>query len=101
MESIFIMNKAHRSVKFQYTHINWDKHLEQLRHTNTFQSCMHMKEESFDKLVNLLRDDITVDEIQSRRSTGGNDPIYPEVIAATGLQFLGGEYPKTLAACSE
>lgn len=51
MEHTFITNKAHRSVKYQYTRIDWDKHLKQLRHTYTFQSRMHMKEESFDKLV--------------------------------------------------
>jgi hypothetical protein len=27
--------------------------------------------------------------MRSRNSTGGNDPIYPEVILAIGLRFVG------------
>jgi hypothetical protein len=56
-----------------------------------------MSEESFDKLVNLIRHDVTVDYTKSRQSTVGNDPIYPELIVATGLRFLGGEQYKSLA----
>jgi len=61
-----------------------------LRHTNNFQSRYHMSEPTFNKLVRLLRDDVTVDEIRSRASTEGNAPIYPELIAGAGLRFLGG-----------
>ena len=68
-----------------------------IRHTKQFVSRYHMRESSFIKLVNLLRHDITVHKARSRASTGGNDPLYPKLVAATGLRFLGGEYPKSLA----
>ena len=56
-----------------------------------------MSEESFNKLVNLLREDITVDAMKSSNSARGNDPIYPEMIVGSGLRFLGGEAVKSLA----
>ena len=40
-------------------------------------------------LVNQIRDAITVNFLKSHQSTGGNDPIYPEIVAAVGLRFLG------------
>ena len=44
-----------------------------------------MTEESFNKLVNILREDVTVDGMQSLRSSAVNRHIYPEMIVASGL----------------
>jgi hypothetical protein len=41
----------------------------------------------FDDLVEELHVPLTVSFVQSMRSTSGNEPIYPEVIVAIGLQF--------------
>lgn len=51
---------------------------------------------SFNKLVNLLQEDITVDYKKSMNSTSGNSPITPEIIAGCGLRYLGGEAVKSL-----
>ena len=56
-----------------------------------------MTEESFNKLVNILREDVTVDGMQSLRSSDVNRQIYPEMIVASGLRFLGGEPVISLA----
>ena len=97
MTRIFEQNKSQRKIKFNYKRVDWEEHLRMCRHTNGFYCRYHMREVSFDKLVDLLREDITVDEIRSRASTQGNDPIYPELITAAGLRFLGGEYQKSIA----
>ncbi len=39
---------------------------------------------------------VTVDEMKSRQSTQGNDPIYPEMVVATGLRFMSGELERSL-----
>ena len=97
MENIFDFNKSLRSIKYKYTRTNWQEHRDELILTNTFYSKMHMGVSAFENLVTLLRSDITVNELQSRRSTGGVDPIYPEMIVATGLRFFGGEKLKSLS----
>jgi hypothetical protein len=45
-----------------------------------------MEEESFNKLCNLLRPHITVDEIRAKAYGAG--PIYPELVMAIGLHWL-------------
>ena len=89
MENIFDFNKSLRLIKHKYTRTNWQEHRDELILTNQFYSKMHMGVPAFEKLVDLLRSEITVNELQSRRSTGGMDPIYPEMIVATGLRFFG------------
>ena len=54
-----------------------------------------MSKPAFDELVDILG--IVVDKKKSRQSTGGNHSISPTMIVAIGLQFLGGEKPKSLA----
>lgn len=97
MEFIFQLNKDERRIKYKHRRINWEEHMDMLRHTRQFQSRYHMKESSFNTLINLLRDDIKVNEVRSRASSMGNEPIFPELVAAAGLRFLGGEFPKSLA----
>ena len=81
---MFDFNGTPRSKKFKYTRTDWLTHRDELILTNKFYSTMHMGVGTFEKLVNLLRPDIKVNELQSRRSTGGADPIYPEMIVAIG-----------------
>ena len=56
-----------------------------------------MTEQSFDKLVKLLRRDISIDLMQSMRSSSGNQPITPDMVVAAGLRFLGGSPYKDVA----
>jgi hypothetical protein len=55
-----------------------------------------MSEEAFDHLVDIYRDDITVNYARALALTQGNDPIYPELVVGAGLRFLGGEYVKSI-----
>ena len=97
MVQIFHLNRQKRRIKFKHTRLNWNQHVKKLRHTKTFYNRYHMTEESFNKLVNILREDVTVDGMQSLRSSAVNRQIYPEMIVASGLRFLGGEPVKSLA----
>ena len=57
-----------------------------------------MTEESFFDLVGILESEgLVVDLLQSKRSTGGNEPITTVMIVALGLRFMGGEMVKSLA----
>ena len=48
-----------------------------------------MSRQMFDDVVEVLCVPLTLSYAHSMRSTSGNEPIYPEVIVATGLQILG------------
>lgn len=76
--------------------LSWDRHVEYLHEINLFESVYRMKEKTFNKLVDKIWYKIAVDELQSMRSTSSNDPIYPEMVVALGICFLGGELPKSL-----
>ncbi len=49
-----------------------------------------MSEETFLILLETICDDITANYVKSRNATSGNDPIYPELVLASGLEFMGG-----------
>ena len=85
-----------REIKWNNKRLNWKEHVERELHTGSFKSKYHMPILLFENLVDKLRDAITVDYVKSMNSTSGNVPIYPEIIAAIGLRFLGGEFPKSL-----
>jgi hypothetical protein len=94
-----------RVFKWQYTRLNWEEHLAELNHTGRFYSFYHMKEASFDNLVDILRPFITINEARSRASTtternpNGNTPIYPELVIAVSLAYMGGDAtPKFLGS---
>ena len=86
-----------RRIKYRHDRINWVEHINMCRHTGGFESRYHMTEASFKKLLEILRPRITSNELQSFRSTAGNDPITPEMTVGAGLRFLGGEYQKSIA----
>ncbi len=83
--------KQTRKKKWKYKRINWKKSLETMDYIGGFVARYRMTEDSFYKLVDILRPAISFDEKQSLRSTGGNSPITPEMIVAVGLRYLAGE----------
>lgn len=89
----FSQLEEERQEKWQYQRINWEEHVEEQLYTGRFNRRYRMSLESFTKLVDLLCNDISVDSEQSRRSTGGAEPIIPEVVVACGLRYCaGGSY---------
>jgi hypothetical protein len=97
MAILFEKNKTQaRLFKWGHNRLNWEESLKKERHQKSFESKYHMSETAFFTLLEILRDSITVDFTKSRNSTGGNDPIFPELILATGLRFLGGSTHKDL-----
>ena len=86
---MFSSRKKTRSIKYDHTRINWDEHIDRLVSTNKFEQRFRMPLSSFHYLIEELREPLTVSFKHSINSTSGNDPIYPEVIVAVGLQFLG------------
>jgi hypothetical protein len=96
-QSMCASNKQERMVKWYHERLDWDGHVEKLRHTGGFGSRYHMTEKSFVTLVDILRDRITVDFAQSMRSTSGNTPIYPELVCGVGIRYFGGDSLKTLS----
>ena len=54
---------------WKQSRIDWNQHLEMLRHNRGFQSRYHMSEPSFNKLVVILRSNISVDVNQSMCSS--------------------------------
>jgi len=89
--------KQRRAPKWAYKRIDWDRHVEMLVHTKSFQSRYHMSLQAFHLLLSILRSSVTVDGKQSRRCTSGNAPIVPELVVGAGLRFLGGESQKSIA----
>jgi len=86
---MFISRKKTRSIKYDHTRINWDEHIDRHVLTNKFEQRFRMPLSSFHYLIEELREPLTVSFKHSISSTSGNDPIYPEVIVAVGLRFLG------------
>ena len=77
---------------------NWEGHARMLEETNNFEKRFRMKRSCFQYLLDAVQDAITVDCTRSSNSTGGNEPIYPEIILAMGLRFVGlGSTPPDLA----
>ena len=68
-----------------------------LRHVNDFDGTYRMSEHAFNVLLEGIRDEITVNILQSNRSTSGNEPIYPEIILAMCLRLLIGDSVRVLA----
>ena len=83
--------KTKRKRKYKYRRIDWEGKVAELIRLNKFKTRFRMSKESFDKLLVILRPKVSVCEKQSRRSTGGNDPIIPEVVVGCGLEFMAGK----------
>jgi hypothetical protein len=70
-----------------YRCIDWEHHIEEKLVTGTFQATHHMTLQQFNTLVGILREQVEMNEMQSLRFTGGNEPISPEVCVDTVLRF--------------
>jgi hypothetical protein len=57
-------------------------------HNNKIEQRFRMPLSAVNYLINELCEPLTVSVKHSVSSTSGNEPIYPEVIVAVGLQFL-------------
>ena len=79
-----------RRVKWRHERKGWAEWSTYLDHTRGWEPRYHMSKNSFNKLVEILRNQLAIDELQSLRSSGGSDPISPEITVAAGLRFLGG-----------
>lgn len=86
-----------RDPKYKIKRIDWEEHVQMKLTTKQWQSTYHMPYEHFTELVDILRGDISPHELQSMRSTGGNDPISAEIIVAATIRFLIGE--RIMALC--
>jgi hypothetical protein len=82
--------KKSKRIKWKHQRLNWDEHVKKLRHTQMFATYYHMSEETFLILLKIIHEDITANYVKSMNSTRGNDPIYPELVLASGLEFMGG-----------
>jgi hypothetical protein len=76
---------------------DWDVHRYEQISTKEWQSSYHMDPDQFDKLHNILCGDLEINEQQSMRSTGGNDPIRTEVMLGSTLRFINGGRPSDIA----
>ena len=95
-----ILNHRKRLRKVRWQHIRKDLTYLQsmLSHTNEFSKLYRMEEEHYEYLLDHLRDDLAIDELQSMRSTSGGEPITPERIVLASLEHIGeGSTPRSLA----
>ena len=93
---LFNQRKLLRLMKWQHRRLDWDEYDAMLLHTNEFENTLHMSYEAFSILVDLIRPGISIDPMLSSAGSGGNDPIYPEMVASIGLRWFGGELEKSL-----
>ncbi len=91
-----ILTPTRRS-KYMHECKNWENHKIELVETDQFHISMRMEVEHFDELLDEPRSEITLSYCHSMNLTSGNDPIYPEVILACGLQYLTGDSIVTLS----
>ena len=89
MQAVASSQARQRQPKWQHDRLNWDQHVTQLQHEGLFDQTCRLSLQSFNKLVGLLKEEIAVDFMQSIRSTGGNDPMYPELVVAASLMAYG------------
>ena len=72
--------------------INWTDHVNNLLVEGTFQRVYRMSHESFQRLVDMVRSDLTVNHDMSYRRTG-TMPIIPEIIMHCLIRYMaGGSY---------
>ena len=61
-----------------------------MEHQKEVQSTLRMSRAAFEHLVDLLREDITFDEIRAKNSSPDSEPIYPELVVAVCIRRLAG-----------
>jgi hypothetical protein len=87
-------NLSRRRPKFVPTRLVWKDYVSQLIHQNEFSVTFRMSLGTFNKLVEILREDLEVNQHQALRSSKRNGPILPELVVAMSLRWLaGGQWP--------
>ena len=79
-----------RSKRFNPLRLNWAEYVTQLIHQNEFAATFRMSLLSFNKLVEILRVKLEVEEVQARRSCKKSGPVLPELVVAMSLRWLAG-----------
>jgi hypothetical protein len=99
MLCLFNGYKQERNIKWQHERMEWDKHITMKVYTGTFNRTYRMSKSSFDNLVNIIRQEITLDLDLVQRFGKPNekeelDHIYPELVVAVSLRYFlaGGSY---------
>jgi hypothetical protein len=88
---LFATYKEERNFRWEHERLNWNEHVAKLLHENAFDRKYRMSYNAFNILLELLRPDITCNIVKSMNSC--NEPIFPELVLATGLRWLaGGSY---------
>jgi hypothetical protein len=68
--------------------VNWQDHVTLLLHRNEFEETYRMEHETFNVLVDTLREDVTFDIAKALSSALNMESIYPELVCGVGLRFL-------------
>ena len=79
-----------RQPKFTPPRLVWTDYVSQLIQQNEFSVTFRMSLLAFNKLVEILRDDLEVHYHQALRSSKKNGPIQPELVVAMSLRWLAG-----------
>ncbi|KAI2508591.1 nuclease [Fragilaria crotonensis] len=79
-----------RQPKFAPPRLVWTDYVSQLVQQNEFSVTFRMSLVAFNKLVDILRDDLEVHLHQALRSSKKNGPIQPELVVAMSLRWLAG-----------
>ena len=79
-----------RSIRWSPPRLIWSDYVAELTHQNEFNVTFRMSISSFNKLVDLLRLELLVDESQSHRASSGSGPVLPELVVAMSLRWLAG-----------
>ena len=79
-----------RQPKFTPPRLVWTDYVSQLIQQNEFSVTFRMSLFAFNKLVEILRDDLEVHYHQALRSSKKNGPIQPELVVAMSLRWLAG-----------
>jgi hypothetical protein len=95
--NLLLLGRHHlsrRRPKFAPKRLVWKDYVSQLIHQNEFSVTFRMSLVAFNKLVEILREDLEVDQHQALRSSNKYGPILPELVVAMSLRWLaGGQWP--------
>ncbi|KAI2498843.1 nuclease [Fragilaria crotonensis] len=83
-------NYMRLKIRWSPPRLIWSDYVAELTHQNEFNITFRMSLASFNKLVDLVRPALTVDELQSRRASSGRKPVMPELVVAMSLRWLAG-----------
>ncbi len=86
--NLLLIRRQHlrqRQPKFAPPRLVWTDYVSQLIQQNEFSVTFRMSLFAFNKLVEILRDDLEVHYNQALRSSKKNGPIQPELVVAMSL----------------